>query len=406
MKHHPSVIANTPSTSDKNGFQTRFVVTLSSAHMFHDTFTAFLPPLMPLLIERLSLLKIEAGLFLIFLQWPSILQPLIGHLADRINLKNLALVAPAITAVAMSLLGVADNYLTAVILLIIAGLSSSTLHALAPAVVSTLSGKKISYGMSTWMVGGELGVVLGPILITTVITVFSEKYIPWLMLLGLASSLMLSISLRKLPFRPTERKKNHSRVLFKDISRIIIPLSGVIITRALLRAASEVYLPVYLTERGSSLWLAGASLTLLQGFGIVGTLLAGILNEHIGTKNIMVISTLGPSLFLFSFLSSTGWIQIIFLALLGITSIMMLPIGMVVVQENFPYHRSFMNGLYLAILFASNALASVVMGGLSDLFGTHQAFLWSTFICILGLPFIFWLSKSIIPPNKLRQMQQ
>ena len=331
MKHHPSVIAHTPFTSDKNGFQTRFVITLSSAHMFHDTFTAFLPPLMPLLIERLSLLKIEAGLFLIFLQWPSILQPLIGHLADRVNLKNLALAAPAITAVVMSLLGVANNYLTVVILLIIAGLSSSILHAMAPAVVSTLSGEKISYGMSTWMVGGELGVVLGPILITTMITVFGEKYIPWLMLLGLASSLMLSISLRKLPFRPTKSNKNHSRVLFKDISPIIIPLSGVIITRALLRAASEVYLPIYLTEKGSSLWLAGASLTLLQGFGIVGTLLAGILNEHIGTKNIMVISTLGPSLFLFSFLSSTGWIQIIFLALLGITSIMMLPIGMVVV---------------------------------------------------------------------------
>ncbi|NOR88829.1 MAG: hypothetical protein GQ524_01100 [Anaerolineales bacterium] len=38
-------------------FQSGHVVTLSAGHAVHDTYTAFLAPLLPVLIEKFSLLK-------------------------------------------------------------------------------------------------------------------------------------------------------------------------------------------------------------------------------------------------------------------------------------------------------------------------------------------------------------
>jgi FSR family fosmidomycin resistance protein-like MFS transporter len=39
---------------DKGEFQTEQVLTISSAHFVHDVYSAFLAPLLPLVIEKMS----------------------------------------------------------------------------------------------------------------------------------------------------------------------------------------------------------------------------------------------------------------------------------------------------------------------------------------------------------------
>jgi FSR family fosmidomycin resistance protein-like MFS transporter len=72
-------------------------------------------------------------------------------------------------------------------------------------------------------------------------------------------------------------------------------------------------------------------------------------------------------------------------------SLCVVPVGMAVMQENFPENRSFANGHYLSVLFIANSAAGLIMGGMADVMGTPQAFLWSTFICLMGVPFVFLL---------------
>ena len=74
---------------ESEDFKAAGVVTVSAAHAVHDTYTAFLSPLLPLLIENLALTKAAAGLLTVFAQGPSLLQPFIGHLADRVDLRLL-----------------------------------------------------------------------------------------------------------------------------------------------------------------------------------------------------------------------------------------------------------------------------------------------------------------------------
>ena len=78
-----ATIVPSAASADAERFQTAGVVTVTGGHAVNDTYTSFLPPLLPSLIQSFGLSNTQAGLLSVFLQWPSVLQPFIGYLADR-----------------------------------------------------------------------------------------------------------------------------------------------------------------------------------------------------------------------------------------------------------------------------------------------------------------------------------
>jgi FSR family fosmidomycin resistance protein-like MFS transporter len=377
---------------DAGEFQPLKTAIVSSAHAIHDTYSGFISPLIPFLIERFSLLKVEASYLLFLYQGISILQPIIGHWADRINLRKIALIAPAITGIFLSLLGNASSFRLALLYCFLAGISSAAMHAILPALVSTYSGKDTGKGMSFWMVGGELGVMFGPIIITAVIATSSIKNTPWLMIGGIAISILLNILLKDEPY-VIANPDNSIKIPTKELLAIMLPLGGIIALRSLLRASSEIYLPVYLIEKGAGVWLAGASLSILQGFGVLGVILGGFANDRYGFKPVLLASIVFSGLGMVAFVFTSGIIQILSLTVLGAASMMMLPIGMAIVQDYFPENRSLSNGIYLAMLFAINAVTGVLTGFMYDHLGGQQTFLIGGLVIFLAIPFVYILPK-------------
>lgn len=388
--HNIDIINTNTAAKPPDEFQTLKTIIISSAHAIHDTYAGFIAPFLPFMIERLSLMKVEAGVFLLFYQGASILQPFIGHLGDRINLRKIALVMPAITGITLSLLGTAPTFFIAIMYSLVAGISSASMHAILPALVGSISGKQIGKGMSFWMVGGEIGVMIGPLLITLVVTTISLEATRWLMIPGILMSIILSLLLKNLPDH--NNGNNHQvKAPIKEMTAIMLPLAGMIVMRALLRTASEIYLPVFLLEKGAGIWLAGISLTILQGFGVIGTIAGGFLKDKFGFRTVMVLSIIIASLSMIGFVYTNRAMQIVNLAVMGTFSMMVLPVGMAYIQEHFPNNRSLANGYYLATLFAINAVGGVATGFLYDQFGGFNTFLWSGIAGFLGVPFIFML---------------
>jgi hypothetical protein len=64
-------------------FHMNRVAQISLAHLVHDSYIAFLPAMLPVLIQKFSLTNSAAGLLTVFMQFPSILQPLIGRIGDQ-----------------------------------------------------------------------------------------------------------------------------------------------------------------------------------------------------------------------------------------------------------------------------------------------------------------------------------
>src|SRR4030042_6715847 len=149
--------------ADTTRFQLGRVLLIISAHFIHDTYSAFLAPLLPNLIDKLSLTYTQAGSLSAFTQLPSLLNPLLGYLDDKINLRILFILAPAISATTMSCLGMAPNFISLAILLFVTGLSISAFHAPSPAMIARVSGYQVGRGMSLYMAAGELGRTIGPL---------------------------------------------------------------------------------------------------------------------------------------------------------------------------------------------------------------------------------------------------
>ena len=188
--------AGTGAGTGTEQFQAAGVATITAGHAMHDTYTAFLPPLLPVLIEKFALSNAQAGLLNVFMQWPSLLQPVFGFLADRVNLRYLIILAPAVTAIAMSLLGVAPSYAVLAMLLIVVGVSSAGIHAVGPVIIGNISGRSLGRGMGLWMVGGGLGYTVGPLLIVAALGWLKLEGTPWLMIGGILASVVLYFRLR------------------------------------------------------------------------------------------------------------------------------------------------------------------------------------------------------------------
>jgi FSR family fosmidomycin resistance protein-like MFS transporter len=378
-------------STDPQQFQTDGVVTVSAAHAVHDTYSGFLPPLLPAFIETLSLSRAEAGSLMLFVRAPSLLQPFIGHLDDRISLRYLVILTPAVTATAMSLLGVAPGYVVMALLLLVAGLSSATLHSVAPVMAGRLSGQSLGRGMGFWMVGGELGRFLGPLVIAGYFRIYPDNLSNtwWLMFGGWLASFLLWVRLRGVSGRREDAGLGLDwRQALRAMRPILLPLGGVVLLRSFLNASLMIYLPTFLREEGAALWLASISLSVLEAAGIVGALTGGSLSDRLGRKKVLFGSLLVTPLLTFAFLIADGWLRYPLLLGLGLFGLAVVPVIMAMMQESFPENRAFANGVYMAFSFVVGSVAVVAVGAMGDLLGMTTAFAISAVLMLLGLPFV------------------
>ena len=168
------------------------------------------------------------------------------------------------------------------------------------------------------------------------------------------------------------------------------PVALLIFTRSMMTASLTTYLPTFLTFQGRSIWMAGASLTILQAAGMIGVIIAGSLSDKYGRRAMLLISYIATPFLMILFVNSNGCIQIVCLILLGLSSISVVPVLLAIVHENATENRSFANGIYMALSFVLNALSILLVGALSDAINLRATFMISAGLLPLGIP-ILWL---------------
>ncbi|MCP5097585.1 MAG: MFS transporter, partial [Chloroflexi bacterium] len=368
-------------------FQTGQVLTIVGGHFTHDTYSAFLAPLLPLIQERLSTSYALTGSLAIFAQLPSLLNPFLGYLADKVSLRYFIILAPAITATLFSSLGFAPNYIILAMLLLVAGISIAAFHSPAPAMIGRLAGNQVGKGMSLFMAGGELGRTLGPIFAIAGVSWFGLEGIWRLMFVGWGVSILLYYRLRNVSARPATQKQFNFAESWPTMRRVFSALAIVVGARVFMQVSLTTYLPIYVTDvRGLSLWLSAGSLTILEAAGVAGALFTGTLSDRIGRiRMLTILLTLAP-LIHFAFLFGPAWTAVPLLILLGFTSISPQPVFLALVQDQFKENRALANGIYMAMNFLVRAFGIWLIGVLADQFGLQQAFLWGGLLAFLSIP--------------------
>jgi len=380
-------------TAPAERFQTGEVMTVAGGHFVHDSFSAFLAPLLPLLQERLSTSYAATGGLSIFIQLPSLLNPFIGYAADRVSLRYFIILAPGVTATLCSSLGLVHGYFALALLLLAAGVSVAAFHAPAPAMIGRISGGRVGTGMSIFMATGELGRTVGPLLVSSGVIWWGLEGIWRLAILGWLCSAVLYWRLRNLSARPV-RAGVDLAALWPQVRQVYPAILWILTTKAFIAVALTTYLPIFMSDtKNASLWLASASLTVLEGAGVVGALATGTYSDKLGRQRVLAILYVVAPLILFAFLAAPEPLLFPLLVALGLTAISPTPVMMALVQDYFPHNRALANGIFLTANFLTRALAIWLVGWMADAFGLQTAFVWSGAIGLLTVAGVWALPK-------------
>ncbi len=392
--HHVDSATIQDEPSESKEFQTREVLTIVTGHFVHDIFTAFVPPLLPLIRERLAVDYAAIGGLAIFMQIPSLLQPFIGHAADRISLRYFIILAPAVTASVCSLLGMANGYALLALLLFVGGLSSAAFHAPAPAMIGRISGNRVGTGMSFFMAAGELGRTVGPLLVIAAVSWFGLEGIWRVAVFGWMASVFLYWRLRAVSARPAQGRLLSLQQLLPAARKVYPPLLWIMAARVFMSISMTTYLPIFMQDvKGYEFEIAGLSLTLLEGAGVLGALTMGTASDWLGRRKILIVLFLVSPILFLGFLNSSGWMLFAFLLPLGFTMLSPSAVLLAVVQDSFQQNRALANGLFLMANFVIRSPALWLLGSVADRFGLENAFLMSGLIAFVGVPAILRLPE-------------
>jgi FSR family fosmidomycin resistance protein-like MFS transporter len=390
------IVSKEPVSDDK--FQTGNVVTIAGGHAVNDTYTAFLPPLLPHFVESFSLTNTAAGALAAFLHLPSLLQPVIGHLADRTTLRWIVILGPGVTGTVMSFLGWAPGYVALALMLLAAGVSVAAFHATAPVAAGYLSGIRLGKGMGFWMVGGEAGRTLGPLVVVSALAVMSVQSMAFLSLAAIATSVLLYFRLRDVPLRTrSDGEQIPWRTAVSAMRRTMLLLGALVSLRSMMVMATTIFLPLYLTEQGASLWVAGAALSIVEAAGIAGALAGGWISDHVGRRAVMILGQIVAPLALIAFLAADGWVRVAILPIIGLSLLAVPPVLMALVQERFPDSRALANGVFLSMNFVIRSIAAIAYGAFGDAFGLSTSMYIAAAAMFVGLPLIWMISPSSKP---------
>ncbi|MFQ5407835.1 MAG: MFS transporter [Anaerolineales bacterium] len=379
-------------------FHTGQVMTIVGGHFTHDTFSAFLAPLLPLIIQKLSLSLTLAGALPAFVQLPGLLNPFIGYLADRVSLRYFVILAPAVSATIFGALGLAPSYAMLAIMLFVAGISVAAFHAPAPAMVARIAGHRVGRGMSLFMAGGELGRTVGPLLAAWAVSLWTLEGMFRVVIFGWIASVVLYLRLRDIPARSAERPSIRS--LLPQFRRVFLPLLLFVALRVAVLGGLPTFLPTYMVERGADLGVAAAALTLYELAGVGGALLGGTLSDLLGRKPVIMAGTAVAALLLVIFVHADGFWLVILLLAMGFAGLSTAPVLLAIVQEHFTENRAVANGVFLSISFATRPIGQILVGNMGDRFDLGTGFIVAALLSLLAVPVILLVPDVNRPDSK------
>jgi len=376
-------------------FQTGNVTLLSLIHLLHDVYSSFLAPLRPLLLERFGITLAAASVWDLLQRIPWLLNPFIGMIAERTAARYFVIFTPAITAITMSLLGLAPTFTVVSVLLFVMGVSSAVFHVPSPVMVKKLSGNFTGRGMSFYMFGGEIARTLGPLVITGAVSLWGLEGTWKLIPFGLLASFILYLRLRKIKISEDFHKKKKQKgfgATLKKLLPFFLVLIGITFFRAIMKSSLTAFLPTYYyNEQGETLWFANSALAVFQMAGAIGTILSGTISDKIGRKtSLIIISVLSP-VFMFLFTTSDGYLSFLFLVLLGLFVFAPGPVLLALVQDREKDKPVFANSIYMTISFVTASIAVVCAGFIGDWVGLEQTYKISAFLAVGAIPFVLML---------------
>ena len=401
----PAITA-TPATAPRKSFREVWLITLghSLTHWYPATFYL----LLPIVGKELGLSFSQIGLIMTCQYIAGAVSNVPGGmLADTVGKKGVLMALSLFwVGVPYFLMGFVHSYWLLLVCVALVGVGNNLWH---PTAIPTLANRypeRKGFVLSLHGMGGNVGDALAPIVIGSLLTVFSWRAIVvGNVVPGVAISCLILASLGMLQLKSgtpaVKADGTHDRLTLREYfegvpallaNRRLILLSTSSAFRSMTQNALLTFLPVYLAyEMGYSPFLVGACMFALQAAGFAAAPIAGHLSDNMGRRSVMMTSMTMTAVVLIAMAFAGHSIAFVALiAVLGFFLYAIRPVLQAWLLETTPRK---MGGTSIGVLFATQSLGSAIgplIGGMiADRFGLISAFYFLAFTIVVANLFIF-----------------
>jgi FSR family fosmidomycin resistance protein-like MFS transporter len=351
----------------------RGIGTLAFGHLSVDLVQGCVPPLLPFLVRERGYSYAAAGSLLLFSSLgSSLLQPLLGAIADRVRATWLMPAGTALAALGIGLVAVTDSYLATGAALFVASIGVAMYHPEAVRFadyVSRATGRRGS-GMSLFAVGGISGWALAPAIVTPAVIVFGLRGVAFVAIIPLAASLLLWSQLGYVErYRPERIAVGSPHAPVHAPSRWAA--FGFAASAATARTATQfglqAFIPLYLWRvLHTSPGKANLVGTILLAAGAGGALLGGRIADRYGFRVLVVWSLAAAAPFVAALTFVPAPVVFGLMAVIGLTMEANFYPLTLAAQNAVPRHVGFSAGVTLGVSIGIGAGIASLLGVLAD----------------------------------------
>ncbi|MCR5482393.1 MAG: MFS transporter [Clostridia bacterium] len=384
-------------TKEKYKSKRRYVLALG--HLCADMNQGVLAAILPFLIAAYHYdYKTAAMLVMVSNLVGSVIQPIFGLLADKKVRPAMMSVGVIMAGFGMALTGLVDNFGLLCIAVVISGVGTAMFHPQAAQLINRVSlegTKGESFGI--FALGGNLGFMFGPALVTACIAVAGLKGTLVLVVPSIVFTvvqiLFFEAPAEGLPYVAAEKNGPAKRP--KDDWPEFIKLALLVTGRSVIFSGINTFVVLFLiSQMHLSESTGNIFLTFYYAVGSVSAVAGGKLADMIGHRKIIWISwgILVPSLFLFS-MNQNIVIAAILLIPMGIGISMLYSPLVLSGQQSLPNHMGLASGVTLGLSVSIGGIVAPALGSVGDDYGLVKVFVIIACIAVVPMILSFFLKE-------------
>jgi FSR family fosmidomycin resistance protein-like MFS transporter len=355
----------------------RLLGLLALGHMVIDINQGSLPAVLPYLKDALNLSYAATGMIVLTANvTSSLIQPLFGYFADKTARRWLLPLAVLLSSVGLAFTGLAPSYAAVLALVLITGFGVAAYHPEGYRTATAVAGERKATGVSVFSTGGNVGIALGPPLLTALLTGFGLAGSLGMLVPGILVAVLLTAVLPRLSAPPPAAARARANAAgAKTMVGAMSLLILVVAIRSWTQLGFTTFMPFYWKDvlHGDPR-LVGTLLAVFLGAGAIGTLAAGPVADRVGVRRYVVSVFLlaAPIAGGFLFVSG-GPLVFVMLALLGFVLVSTFTVSVVLGQAYLPRNPGMASGLIVGFAIGAGGLGASVLGWVADHWGLTTA---------------------------------
>lgn len=388
----------TYTTKDKEITLYSILFAISFAHLLNDMMQSIIPSIYPIIKEKYGFTFGQIGLItLVFQMTSSLLQPLVGRVADRHPMPYALSAGMVFTFIGIILLSIANQFAFIMVVVGVIGMGSSIFHPEASRIAQLAGGRKKGLAQSIFQVGGNGGSAIGPLLAAIIIIPYGQHSIIWFATAAfIAGVTLLPVGkwykgmIHKLTSRPVVINPAIRALSDRRVNWSIAILCLLTFSKYFYMASMTSYFTFFLMDKfGVDIKDSQLCLFAFMAAVAVGTILGGSIGDRYGRKYVIWGSILGAAPFTLALPYVDFTLTIILAIIIGLIISSAFSAILVYATELKPDKVGMMAGLFFGLNFGLGGIGSAFFGWLADKTSIEFVFQISTLLPLLGIVTVF-----------------